>query len=213
MVRNKLDASPESCDFSNGKWVYDQSYPLYEYSTCPYLSTVVACRKNGRPDSDYEKWRWKPDACSLPRYMSGFSSLVTRGMSIYSSNMVSLEPIFSCIGCSKISHCWHPEVSFFYACVSFMMLVQCMYQALYNTYIHRFDSLDFLGKMRRKRIMLVGDSIMRNQWESLVCLVQSVVPSARKTVIYNGPTMSFLALVSENKWKATICLSWLLLEL
>ncbi|KZV51012.1 protein trichome birefringence-like 36 [Dorcoceras hygrometricum] len=110
-VRNGLNASPERCDFSKGKWVYDRSYPLYEYSTCPYLSTAVACRKNGRPDSDYEKWRWKPDACSLSR----------------------------------------------------------------------FDSLDFLGKMRRKRIMLVGDSIMRNQWESLVCLVQSVIPNARKT--------------------------------
>lgn len=46
--------------------------------------------------------------------------------------------------------------------------------------------------------MLVGDSIMRNQWESLVCLVQSVVPTSRKSVIYNGPTMAFLALVSVH---------------
>lgn len=43
--------------------------------------------------------------------------------------------------------------------------------------------------------MLVGDSIMRNQWESLVCLVQGVVPTARKTVTYSGPSMAFHALV------------------
>ncbi|KAL8551813.1 hypothetical protein ACS0TY_000751 [Phlomoides rotata] len=125
MVQSR-HSSLRSCDFSKGKWVYDQTYPLYD-ATCPYLSSAVTCRKNGRPDSDYEKWKWKPDGCSMPR----------------------------------------------------------------------FDALDFLGRMRRKRIMLVGDSIMRNQWESLVCLVQSVVPTARKIVIYNGPTMAFLALDYE----------------
>lgn len=51
--------------------------------------------------------------------------------------------------------------------------------------------------MRRKRIMLVGDSIIRNQWESLVCLVQSVIPAARKTVTYHGPVMAFQALVRK----------------
>ncbi|KAG9146573.1 hypothetical protein Leryth_014603 [Lithospermum erythrorhizon] len=64
--------------------------------------------------------------------------------------------------------------------------------------IPRFDALKFLGKMRRKRIMLVGDSIMRNQWESLVCLVQAVIPTSRKTVTYNGPTMTFHALDFET---------------
>lgn len=45
--------------------------------------------------------------------------------------------------------------------------------------------------------MLVGDSIIRNQWESLVCLVQSVIPAARKTVTYHGPVMAFQALVRK----------------
>ncbi|KAL6125501.1 hypothetical protein ACLB2K_073558 [Fragaria x ananassa] len=119
-------SSRSKCQLSAGKWVYDQSYPLYD-STCPYLSTAVTCQKNGRPDSDYEKWRWKPNRCSIPR----------------------------------------------------------------------FDALKFLGKMRRKRIMLMGDSIMRNQWESLVCLVQGVVPTARKRVTYNGPSMAFHAMDFE----------------
>lgn len=59
----------------------------------------------------------------------------------------------------------------------------------------RFDALEFLGKMRRKRMMLVGDSIMRNQWESLVCLIEHVIPPEKKTVSYNGSSMAFHALV------------------
>ena len=60
--------STRKCDFSVGKWVYDQSYPLYD-TNCPYLTTAVTCQKNGRPDSDYEKWKWKPYGCSIPRYL------------------------------------------------------------------------------------------------------------------------------------------------
>ncbi|KAK9122778.1 hypothetical protein Sjap_012380 [Stephania japonica] len=62
----------------------------------------------------------------------------------------------------------------------------------------KFHALDFLGRMRRKRVMLVGDSIMRNQWESLVCLIESVMPTGRKVVTYNGPTMAFHALDFET---------------
>jgi len=65
MVQTQRD-SWKKCDFSVGKWVFDQSYPLYD-SNCPYLSTAVTCQKNGRPDSDYEKWKWQPNACSIPR--------------------------------------------------------------------------------------------------------------------------------------------------
>ncbi|KAK2996463.1 hypothetical protein RJ639_047660 [Escallonia herrerae] len=127
MVQNR-HALRRRCDFTSGEWVFDQSYPLYD-SSCPYLTTAVTCKRNGRPDSDYEKWRWKPHGCSIPR----------------------------------------------------------------------FDALDFLGRMRRKRIMLVGDSIMRNQWESLVCLIHSVIPTARRIVTYNGPSMAFHALVTKLK--------------
>ncbi|EOY19246.1 Trichome birefringence-like 36 [Theobroma cacao] len=140
MVQTRPQESHGRCDFSVGKWVYDQSYPLYD-SNCPYLSTAVTCQRNGRPDSGYEKWKWKPNGCSLPR----------------------------------------------------------------------FDALKFLGKMRRKRIMLVGDSIMRNQWESLVCLVQGVIPTGHKKVTYSGLSMAFHALDFET----SIEFSWapLLVEL
>ncbi|XP_044461798.1 protein trichome birefringence-like 36 [Mangifera indica] len=129
-----------SCDYTAGKWVYDPSYPLYD-TTCPYLSRGVNCQKNGRPDSEYQKWKWKPHSCSIPR----------------------------------------------------------------------FDALKFLAKVRRKRVMLVGDSIMRNQWESLVCLVQGVVPTGRKKVTYNGISMAFHALDFDTSIE--FCWAPLLVEL
>lgn len=65
-ARSWVERERKSCDYSDGKWVYDQTYPLYD-TNCPYLSTAVTCQKNGRPDSDYQKWRWKPQGCSLSR--------------------------------------------------------------------------------------------------------------------------------------------------
>ncbi|XP_008784007.1 protein trichome birefringence-like 36 [Phoenix dactylifera] len=129
-----------ACDLSVGEWAFDASYPLYN-PDCPYLVNQVSCRRNGRPDSDYEKWRWKPQQCSIPR----------------------------------------------------------------------FDALGFLGRIRKKRVMLVGDSIMRSQWESLVCLVEAVIPSERKLVSSRGPTIAFHAMDFE----ASIEFSWapLLVEL
>jgi len=40
---------------------------------------------------------------------------------------------------------------------------------------------------------------MRNQWESLVCLVQGVIPTDRKRVTYNGPSMAFHAMVGIDQ--------------
>lgn len=59
--------------------------------------------------------------------------------------------------------------------------------------------------------MLVGDSIMRNQWESLVCLVQGVVPTGRKRVTYDGPSMAFHAMVSDmSEFEILKSLFWVL---
>uniref|UniRef100_A0A2P2QM22 Trichome birefringence-like C-terminal domain-containing protein n=1 Tax=Rhizophora mucronata TaxID=61149 RepID=A0A2P2QM22_RHIMU len=44
---------------------------------------------------------------------------------------------------------------------------------------------------------------MRNQWESLVCLVQGVIPTGRKMVTYNGPSMAFHSLDFETSIEFT----------
>ncbi|MCO5577598.1 hypothetical protein L7F22_031429 [Adiantum nelumboides] len=91
-----------ACDISTGEWVLDGShYPLYP-PHCPFVDEAFSCQENGRPDSDYLKWKWKPKGCDLPR----------------------------------------------------------------------FDSRNFLEKLRGKRMVFAGDSLMRNQWESMLCLLR-----------------------------------------
>ncbi|KAG6661610.1 hypothetical protein I3843_03G180500 [Carya illinoinensis] len=102
-----------SCNIFDGKWVYDpKSSPLYHGSQCPFLSDQVSCQRNGRPDSEYEKWRWEAKGCQIPR----------------------------------------------------------------------FNGTNMLERLRDKRVVIVGDSINRNHWESLVCLLYSAIPSSRAEI-------------------------------
>ncbi|KAJ7552255.1 hypothetical protein O6H91_06G047800 [Diphasiastrum complanatum] len=64
----KLSSEEGECDLYTGKWLPDQTGPLYKNDTCPILSQPQNCQGNGRPDSVYENWRWKPTGCLLPRF-------------------------------------------------------------------------------------------------------------------------------------------------
>ncbi|KAI3841792.1 hypothetical protein MKW92_043822 [Papaver armeniacum] len=60
----------KSCDIFDGRWVLDdskQNPAAYEPGSCPFLDDAFNCFKNGRPDSDYLKLRWKPHGCQIPR--------------------------------------------------------------------------------------------------------------------------------------------------
>ncbi|KAJ9565936.1 hypothetical protein OSB04_001902 [Centaurea solstitialis] len=56
------------CNLFKGKWVVDNSYPLYAASSCPYIDSGFDCLKHGRSDTQYLKYAWQPDSCSLPRF-------------------------------------------------------------------------------------------------------------------------------------------------
>ena len=99
------DGSYVGCDLYQGNWIYDSLGPLYTNNTCPVLTQMQNCQGNGRPDKEYENWRWKPFQCDLPR----------------------------------------------------------------------FDARKFLNLMRGKTIAFIGDSVARNQMESLLCILWQVL--------------------------------------
>lgn len=64
-----IEANQTTCALYAGTWVRDDSYPLYQSSQCAsIIDAEFNCQMNGRPDSDYLKYRWKPLNCDLPRF-------------------------------------------------------------------------------------------------------------------------------------------------
>lgn len=61
----------------------------------------------------------------------------------------------------------------------------------------RFDPLKLLHMLRDKRMMFIGDSLQRGQFESMVCLVQSVVPEGKKSLKRIPPMKIFKAEVYQ----------------
>ncbi|XP_019188284.1 PREDICTED: protein trichome birefringence-like 6 [Ipomoea nil] len=105
-----------ACDVTKGKWVFDESYPLYTHSSCPFIDEGFSCEANGRLDKDYPKWRWQPRDCDIPR----------------------------------------------------------------------FNATNMLELIRRKRLVFVGDSIGRNQWESMLCLLMGAIKDPSKVYETRG---------------------------
>ncbi|PON57549.1 Trichome birefringence-like 45/PMR [Parasponia andersonii] len=60
-----------------------------------------------------------------------------------------------------------------------------------NCELPRFNGLEFLLKMRGKTVMFVGDSLGRNQWESLICMVSAAAPGAQTQMSRGDPLSTF----------------------
>jgi hypothetical protein len=99
----------------DGHWVPDATYPLYNSSECPFAEKGFNCLANGREDTGYLKWRWRPRRCDVPRFTAGAA----------------------------------------------------------------------LERLRGKRVVFVGDSMSRTQWESFICMLMPGVDDP-KTVYLRG---------------------------
>ncbi|KAK6944077.1 Trichome birefringence-like, N-terminal domain [Dillenia turbinata] len=114
---DKSSITSNTCDYSSGRWVSDVNRPLKSYTeNCPLLDPGFRCRRNGRTDDGYLKWRWQPNGCDLPR----------------------------------------------------------------------FDARDLLERSRNGRIVFAGDSIGRNQWESMLCMLSQGVSNLSTIYEVNG---------------------------
>ncbi|CAO2043844.1 unnamed protein product [Urochloa humidicola] len=116
--RKKVDwiENMASCDMFYGNWVRDDSYPLYPAGSCPHIDESFNCHLNGRPDKAYQRLRWQPKACRIPR----------------------LNPA------------------------------------------------DMLERLRGKRLVFVGDSLNRNMWESLICILRNSVKDKSRVFEVSG---------------------------
>ncbi|XP_021730740.1 protein trichome birefringence-like 4 [Chenopodium quinoa] len=61
-------SNKNTCDIFDGRWVFDDSYPIYAPGSCSYVENEFNCFRNGRPDFGYLKYRWQPYGCDIPRF-------------------------------------------------------------------------------------------------------------------------------------------------
>lgn len=63
----KAETQKAECDMFHGRWVYNaEQKPSYDAMTCPFIEKGLSCQKNGRPDFEYENWRWEARDCDIP---------------------------------------------------------------------------------------------------------------------------------------------------
>ncbi|KAK1324805.1 hypothetical protein QJS10_CPA01g02183 [Acorus calamus] len=68
MMDRMLKTNPSQCNLFVGEWIPNPSGPLYTNETCKFIEDHQHCMKNGRPDTGYLHWRWKPKDCDLPLF-------------------------------------------------------------------------------------------------------------------------------------------------
>jgi hypothetical protein len=54
----------------------------------------------------------------------------------------------------------------------------------------RFNATDLLSRLRGRRLMLVGDSMNRNQFESMLCILRAALPDKSRVFETHGYRIS-----------------------
>nr|XP_048327673.1 protein trichome birefringence-like 19 [Ziziphus jujuba var. spinosa] len=76
-------STQHKCNIFSGKWVPNPEGPYYNKS-CWAIHDHVNCMKYGRHDSEFMKWRWKPDGdgCELPIFNPAHFLELVKGKSL-----------------------------------------------------------------------------------------------------------------------------------
>ncbi|KAI4321307.1 hypothetical protein MLD38_034706 [Melastoma candidum] len=102
--------SMSRCNLFEGKWIPYDGRTYYDSSSCSLIIDQVNCFKFGRPDSEFLRWRWKPDGCDLPLFDArGFlelargKSMAFVGDSLGRNQMNSLQCLLSSVRLCDLS--------------------------------------------------------------------------------------------------------------
>ncbi|CAN1237601.1 Protein trichome birefringence-like 25 [Linum grandiflorum] len=68
LSESSTNTNQEKCDLFAGEWVRDPSGPFYTNRSCHEIQDHQNCMRNGRPDSEYLYWRWRPNGCDLRKF-------------------------------------------------------------------------------------------------------------------------------------------------
>lgn len=68
---------------------------------------------------------------------------------------------------------------------------------IFSIFICRFDGRILLQKLSGKSVMFVGDSLSRNQWESLICMLYSSVIGTPYNQTISGDVSTFTFKVTQ----------------
>lgn len=91
-------------------------------------------------------------------------------------------------------------------CLGLAMFLRFVWNVVIISMLKRFNATALLERLRNKRLVFVGDSLNRGQWVSMVCLVDSIIPSSLKSMqsIANGS----LNIFKIKEYNATIENYW-----
>ncbi|GJP61755.1 hypothetical protein CLOP_g18892 [Closterium sp. NIES-67] len=64
----RVAAGSWNCDISKGWWISaNRHLPLYTGLKCPYIRSSQNCQNQGRPDLQFQKYKWVPSGCTVQR--------------------------------------------------------------------------------------------------------------------------------------------------
>ncbi|XP_074580739.1 protein trichome birefringence-like 25 [Curcuma longa] len=123
--------SKDKCDLFTGEWIPDPTEPTYTNQSCRFIESPQNCMMNGRPDTGYLFWRWKPHGCDVPpfsakKFLGGMQNkcLALIGDSIFRNHAQSLLCLLSKV---NFRVCHKLQTSIFYSLTS---IVKFLYNSV-----------------------------------------------------------------------------------